>query len=314
MVLQKNETDIKIRKYTFSNSLLKTYNKYSNSLDKLDITKDTKEWRLKHIRGLLHTMEINKISMQDLSPVYVYDYLSGLSHYSDRTREHRAVCIRFFLNWCNQNNFINFSGEQILNNIKCNKNEKLITYYTNEEITKIINSVDTNIKDGKRDFAIILLFSYYGLRGRDVRNLKFENIKWNDNKIVVVHQKNNVINSFNMFNQIRYALIDYLKNERIKSNSEYIFIDNNGNKLSDHIIYNIVTKYFNIANIDTQNKKHGSHALRHSLATSLLNDDKSIFEISNVLGHKNIVDTTTYLRVDLKKLKKFSLEVPEWKN
>lgn len=313
MILQ-NSKDSRVRKYIFSNSLLEVYNDYSKSLDELDITEATKEWRLKHIRGFLHTLEHQGIKFKQLKKEDVYDYLNSITHLKARTKEHRAVCIRLFLDWLYENGIIDFQGSMILRNIKCNKNEQLITYYDDNEITTMINAVDTEKKNGKRDLAIMLLFSYLGIRSKDVIDLKYQDIKWNENRITFVHSKNNEINSFFMPEQLRYALIDYLKNERPESNLENIFIDDDGNKLDDHKIYRTVNKYFDLAKINTENKKHGSHSLRHSLATSLLNQNKSIYEISNILGHKNINDTIVYLRVDLKLLRKISLEVPEWKN
>lgn len=47
---------------------------------------------------------------------------------------------------------------------------------------------------------------------------------------------------------------------------------------------------------------------------SLLNHGNSLYEISSILGHKNINDTITYTKVDIKQLKIISLEVPTWKN
>ena len=66
------------------------------------------------------------------------------------------------------------------------------------------------------------------------------------------------------------------------------------------------------AGIEFQGKrKHGPHALRHSLATMLLEKETPLPVITGILGHKNPETTKIYLSVDLKSLRKCALDVPE---
>jgi integrase/recombinase XerD len=64
------------------------------------------------------------------------------------------------------------------------------------------------------------------------------------------------------------------------------------------------------AEIDYSTRHHGPHALRHSLATNLMNNNVPISAISSVLGHANTRTTEVYLTVDEKNLKSLALEVP----
>ena len=57
-------------------------------------------------------------------------------------------------------------------------------------------------------------------------------------------------------------------------------------------------------------KKHGPHALRHSLASVLLEENTPLPIISEVLGHANTESTSVYLKIDINQLSKFSLEPP----
>ena len=57
-------------------------------------------------------------------------------------------------------------------------------------------------------------------------------------------------------------------------------------------------------------RKHGFHSLRHSFSKSLLNEDISLYSISNILGHKDIETTMYYMDIDTSKLKELALEVP----
>ena len=45
----------------------------------------------------------------------------------------------------------------------------------------ILSSIDRNSKVGKRDYAMISLAVYLGLRASDIVNLEFSNIDWENN-------------------------------------------------------------------------------------------------------------------------------------
>ena len=287
------------------------YDIYSNSLD-INLKKDTIDWRLKNIRGLLKYLSLLNIDCNNLTPINVYDYLSSLESYSARTREHRAICVRFFLNFLNDNLLIEFNGSKILPRIHCNKEEKVINYFTNEEIKKLLSSIDINEINGKLNFSLLTLFTYYGIRLRDVINLKLEDINWNENTICFIQSKTNYVTSLPLIDEVKYPMLDYLKNERIKTSNKYIFIKRNGLRINSRYVYHIINKYFKNANIDINNKKHGAHSLRHSLATNLINNNEDIYTISKILGHSNIDDTKIYSKLNYDKLKIVSLEVPSW--
>jgi site-specific recombinase XerD len=65
------------------------------------------------------------------------------------------------------------------------------------------------------------------------------------------------------------------------------------------------------AGIDVKDRHHGPHALRHSLATGLMQKNVPLSAISNILGHSNTRTTEVYLAVDTSHLAELSLEVPD---
>jgi integrase len=72
-----------------------------------------------------------------------------------------------------------------------------------------------------------------------------------------------------------------------------------------------VKRIFASADIDIRHKKSGPHALRHSLAGLLLENQTTLPVISEILGHKSSETTSRYyLRIDLKSLRHCALDVP----
>jgi len=59
-------------------------------------------------------------------------------------------------------------------------------------------------------------------------------------------------------------------------------------------------------------KKHGPHALRHSLASALLDNNVPMPVISEALIHTDIESTSTYLKIDISKLRECAVEVPSF--
>ena len=62
--------------------------------------------------------------------------------------------------------------------------------------------------------------------------------------------------------------------------------------------------------LNRSNRRHGGHALRHSLVKELLNNNQSLPVISEVLGHKSTTSTRHYIRIDAESLRQCALEVP----
>lgn len=304
MVSQNNR-----KKYIFSNEYLE----YSSYLNTLNIKNETKDWRLKHIKGFDMYLNNHKITYSNLNPSDIYNYMDTISKLSSRTKENRAVCIRLFLNYLFSKNKIKFSGVQVFPKIVSTKYSTLPSCYTDEELKLLVQNLDFNSKTYKRDLAILLIFISYGLRLKDVKNLKFSNINWNENKIQIVQNKDNEINTFEMSENVRYALLDYIKNERASTNTEIIFLTIKGKQISDGGFYNIIDNVFKKSNINISWRHHGPHSLRHSLASSLLNQKNSIKEIADILAHDNIETTMNYLKINFSELKKLALEVLPWK-
>ena len=73
----------------------------------------------------------------------------------------------------------------------------------------------------------------------------------------------------------------------------------------------ILNRYFCAAKISIENRRHGMHALRHSLASRMMEQSQPLPVISQVLGHSETNSTMTYTRIDMPHLALCALEVPD---
>jgi integrase/recombinase XerD len=77
-------------------------------------------------------------------------------------------------------------------------------------------------------------------------------------------------------------------------------------------LHNIITKYTRLAGITVpRGKRHGLHSLRHSLASTLLEQGASLAVISEILGHVDSKSTSVYLHKNMKGLKACALDPEE---
>lgn len=160
---------------------------------------------------------------------------------------------------------------------------------------------------------MVLITARLGLRATDVCCLTFENIQWEQSIIILSQQKTNNRIELPLLSEIGEAIIDYLKYSRPSSELPYIFLQVNSpyDRLNRSTLHSIISFYLRRAGIKYEKeRKHGPHALRHSLAGVLLEKKTPIPVISEVLGHSSTESTRDYLRIDMNSLRQCALEVP----
>jgi site-specific recombinase XerD len=197
--------------------------------------------------------------------------------------------------------------------IKCSKRSKIPSAYSQEEIQRLLQCVDRGNPKGKRDYAILLIAIRLGIRASDICQLTFDNFKWETNTIEFKQNKTGDAIVLPLLNDVGEAVIDYIKYGRPSAETDKVFLRLVApiGQMTAPTLHSIVTHYMNKAGICiTEGKKHGPHALRHSLASALLHNDIPIPVISDILGHSDSKTTSTYLKIDILNLRKYALDVP----
>ena len=183
-----------------------------------------------------------------------------------------------------------------------------------ENIKKMLDSIDRNNPLGKRDYAILLLVTRLGLRVSDIRNLKFENLNWTRKIIKITMVKTKRPLELPLLEDVGWALIDYLKNGRLESKSDFIFIRHKApyTGFSDYNGLNrMLSRRMNKAGISMKGQKNGLHSLRSTLARQMLENGTPLPVISETLGHVSVQTTSTYLKIDLNGLKNCVIDPEE---
>lgn len=196
---------------------------------------------------------------------------------------------------------------------KNTRGEKLPEKFTSEEVTKIISVIDKNNPIGKRDYAIVLTAVRLGLRSGDVTKLKFSSLDWTKKELRIKQQKTGVFLTLPLPDDVGWAIIDYIKNGRPCSDSEYVFVSHNAPFQQLTRYTNYVSAYMRKAGIySAGRKKLGMHTLRKTLATSMLEKDVPVTIIAQTLGHSDLNSVGSYIRISTTLLKKCAMEVTDF--
>lgn len=250
-------------------------------------------------------------SMDAITVSVVLDFLKSLSTFEKPTINAIMRAVRLYLKYCYENGFIQDNLFPKLPNPHYNRNSRLPSTYTAQEVRDTLSAIDTGNPCGIRDYAIILLLARLGLRSSDVANLRFSNIDWENDMIRLTQVKTGNPLELPLLSDVGEAIINYLKNARPKSDSDHVFIRIKPpyTEFNPGAVGALVHERLLKAGIHLEGRKSGSHALRHSLAKRLLEHEIPLPVISEILGHTNTETTMTYLRVDINELKKCALEV-----
>jgi integrase/recombinase XerC len=164
------------------------------------------------------------------------------------------------------------------------------------------NKIFTDDFTGQRDKLIIEMLFGTGIRLAELLGLKDQDINDYEGTLKVLGKRNKEriipINT-----ELRILLGKYLelkKNQNFHNNSLTLIVTNKGADAYPKLIYLIVQKY--LSNISTQSKR-SPHVLRHTFATSLLNNGADLNSIKELLGHANLSATQIYTHNSVERLK-----------
>jgi len=275
--LRRDETTVKVYQLYLSRFL--TFLEY----EQVKTVSGIKE---RHVLKFISTMENNKVNVR--------------------------TCIRVLFRYWREQHVTEEDFLDLFDNFKCVKPEKIPSYYMASEVSVIEKTIDRCSGVGKRNYAMLLLASRLGLRASDIISLKFHNIDWQKNEIHLNQYKTEHPVVLPLLSDVGNAIIDYLQHGRFKSESRQIFLSARAPYVpaTRNMVCSAISRTIQKSGLSIENRRHGSHAMRHSLASRLLENSVSIHVISGVLGHKNTESTMPYLRIDISSLLKCSLPVP----
>ena len=168
-----------------------------------------------------------------------------------------------------------------------------------EEVDKLLSVPDIATSKGLRDKAMLEVLYATGLRVSELIGLRLDSV---DTEIGFVRcmGKGSKERIVPLGASAASAVEAYLQVRRVRKSTNYLFLNNRGEKLSRMGFWKLLREYGIRAGIK---KKLTPHVLRHSFATHLLERGADLRAVQTMLGHSNISTTEIYTHVMRERLK-----------
>lgn len=189
---------------------------------------------------------------------------------------------------------------------------RLPRHLSPEGVEAVLACVRDNPRHGARDYAMLLIMARLGLRAAEVIAIQLDDIDWRAGELTV-RGKGKLHDRLPISEEVGCALSSYLREERGPASCRTMFVTHRAphRPFKDSQIVNAVLKDALKATGQKPVTPYvGSHLLRHSLATQLVNAGASLDEVGDVLRHRSRASTMIYARLDIEGLRSLAMPWP----
>ena len=184
------------------------------------------------------------------------------------------------------------------------KNKRSLPVFLKEsEMNKLLDDTDFGEGfKGCRDHLIIEMFYATGMRLSELIGLDDKDVDFSA-AFLKITGKRNKQRLIPFGDELRDLMLGYInvRNEKVQERSGAFFIRENGERLYKNLVYNLVKR--NLSKVVTLKKK-SPHVLRHTFATTMLNNDAELGAVKELLGHESLATTEIYTHTTFEELKK----------
>jgi len=279
-------------------------------------------------RGLAaHTIKHHAATIYGLLGFLEYDHdpnrlqtlgLSELEQFIQRlaarrnraSMQHVVAHLRAFLRWLANRNYVSDSLANQIDTPRVYRDEQLPRALPWKVVLQFLNAIDRSSVIGRRDYAMFLLITTYGLRTSEVVTLTLDDIKWRERKILVARPKVGGRLMLPLTEEVGGAVIDYLQQGRpaVACREVFLRVRPPMGKLKPTAVTEAFQTWTRRGCLPISFQ--GPHCLRHSLAMHLLRQGTPLKTIGDLLGHRGAESTCVYLRLHVDQLHEVAIDLP----
>ncbi|MCI9279538.1 MAG: site-specific tyrosine recombinase XerD [Bacilli bacterium] len=285
---------------------------YTKYLDYLQFERKLSENTIDSYRNNLNRFEefLNGKPIKKVTKEEILAYLKSNENMAEKSRAHYLTVLKNFYEFLSTEEIIK---ENPCENIKAPKiTKKLPEFLTYEEVEKLLD-IKLETPFDYRNKAMLELLYATGLRVSELVNLQLNQIDFENDLLQILGKgKKERISPFSdIANKYMKIYIETYRNLLLKKkDSDYVFINNFGNKISRQGFFKNLKM---IAKKQGIKKEISPHTLRHSYATHMLKNGADLRIIQELLGHSDIGTTEIYTHVVNEKLKSDYENHPHYK-
>ena len=293
--MEDKELIVKFEEYLF---VIKNYSNYTVNGYIKDVTDFAKFIRENKFAARLIDVKRSKTCHYYVSELVRKGYVA-------KSINRKISSLRTFYNYLLKEGLIDFNYFTEVENVKTPK--KLPSFVDEGDMKAILDSIDTSTDLGSRNRVLLELLYATGMRVSELCSLEVKQLNFY-NKTIKVNgkgKKDRIVVLYDSISDILKYYVDFTRSNllSISGNEEIrnVFINYKGTPLTPRGVRKIINSVIENCAI---NKHVSPHMIRHSFATSLLNNGADLRIVQELLGHENLQTTQIYTHVSTENIKK----------
>ena len=281
-------------------------------LNDAGLTVESCRVRLCYIRAFLTSQfkPKGKLDLRQITPETLLNYvLEQQQMLSLATLQSVTGCLRSFCRFLCFSGHVDRDLSPAVPSIAAH-HDNFPGFLSRKEVNQLLEFLPGANPARKRDFAIVLCLARLGLRAGEVARLTLEDINWRSGTIRLVRTKGRRERQLPLPAEVGRAIAEYLKQAQPRTSCRHVFVTLQGARpLDSASISSLTTKAMKKAGL--VGSRLGSHLLRHTVASHLVQRGASLKAVADLLGHVSLNTTQVYAKVNLPLLKQLAAPWPK---
>lgn len=290
---------------------LSLYSTYLQSV--CGVALSTHDDRLRYARLFLNELDQHGVALEQLNATMLIDFFDRYAQtHKPSSVRCLATALRSYLRFERLGGKNTTSLIAAIPTIACWPQSTLVKTLSEDEQARLLATFDQATPGGLRDYAMARCMLDLGLRASEVIQLHLTDIDWREGVLHLAAGKSRRASQLPLLPTTGEALARYLQTGRPSTSSSFVF-------LRLHAPFDAPNTVEMVRGAMRQAYRRagfaktwtGTHSLRHTAATRMLQRGASIKAVADVLGHRCLDTTVNYTRVDLTQLRTVALPWPE---
>lgn len=183
------------------------------------------------------------------------------------------------------------------------KKKPLPVFIKDADMTRLLDETAFDVGfEGLRDRLILEVFYETGIRRSELIGLTDADVDLFAKQIKVTGKRNKQ-RLIPFGDELKEDIEAYLsaRKDLLPEGGEAFFVRKNGKAMYPYLVYLLVKRYLSRV---VSLKKKSPHVLRHTFATSMLNNHAELSAVKELLGHESLTTTEVYTHTTFEELKK----------